>query len=190
MGSMLPAMHCYVVSRDIWNEKITFLTLSLVKPRWNAEAFWKSYELFVYRNIYSMYCLHVNVYCTAATGCQPSSSLLAWIAFLNNFFLLVVVDFCWHKVKKNTQVKYHVHLFILHSLYWISCCWMQAIFCQCCPLHIQGWAGLRLKVVFCMLTIVLESVHVVTDAKAWCSKPTRFTILLFVAHGVKLSVCR
>lgn len=116
-----------------------------------------------------------------------------WIVFLNNFFLLVVVDFCWHEVKKNTQVKYHVHfyvhLFILHFVYLISCCWMQAKFCQCCHLHIQGWAGLGLKV-FSMLMFMLESVHVVTDAKAWFSKSSRFKISLLVAHRVKLSVCR
>jgi hypothetical protein len=37
--------------------------------------------------------------------------------------------------------------------------------------------------------IVLESVHVVTDAKAWFMHSSRFMILLLVARRVQLSVC-
>jgi hypothetical protein len=49
-------------------------------------------------------------------------------------------------VKKNTQVKLtiklYICLFIVHSVYWISCCRMQAEYYRNCPHHTKGWANL------------------------------------------------
>jgi hypothetical protein len=49
--NMLPETQRYVARADISKEKPT-LTISLAKPRQNAKAIFKTYELFVYGYIY------------------------------------------------------------------------------------------------------------------------------------------
>ena len=48
---MLPETQCYVARADISNEKPN-LTIPLAKPRQNAKAVFKTYELFIYGDIY------------------------------------------------------------------------------------------------------------------------------------------
>jgi energy-coupling factor transporter transmembrane protein EcfT len=35
----------------------------------------------MFRSVYSVYCLCVNVYCTTATGCQPNCSYISYISY-------------------------------------------------------------------------------------------------------------
>jgi hypothetical protein len=97
-----------------------------------------------------------------------------------------------YEVKKNTQVKLHVqlyvYLFIRYSVYVILCCLRAGQILPMLPRPHKRLSGPSLKV-FSVLAIT-ETVHVVCDAKAWFMLPQRFRMLLLVAHKVKLSVCR
>jgi len=80
MGSMLPVHNTLVLRLGTLEMGKCLLTLSLAKPRKNAKAFLKTYELFVDEAVpYTTSSLRKSVLkCTPKPGCE--------FHFLNKFF--------------------------------------------------------------------------------------------------------